>query len=145
MLKSALIACAVVLSASSVALAETYLCVGQLSTGFEWRDGNWQTGARNVSDQVFVVQPSTDNGNGYTITRIGDHEPVHYCPTLTRPDASILLICGGLGNGFTFSSKTLRFQENYGIGFTNGGDSNANTPHLTIGKCARLELRGSVQ
>jgi hypothetical protein len=56
-----------------------------------------------------------------------------------------LLICGGLANGFTFSSKTLRFQENYGIGYTNADDSRANTPHLVIGKCTRPELRGIIQ
>ncbi|WP_157018688.1 hypothetical protein [Mesorhizobium xinjiangense] len=129
---------------SGGAAAETYLCVGQLSTGFEWRDGRWHTGALEVQDKVFVVQPSADRAREYAVTRMGDHEPSHYCPSLARRDASMLLTCGGLGNGFTFSSKTLRFQENYGIGYTSGGDSNANAPHLTIGKCAELELRGSV-
>ena len=58
-----------------------------------------------------------------------------------RANSTLLLICGGIANGFTFSSKTLRFQENYGIGYTNGGDSSANTPYLVIGKCTGLELR----
>lgn len=124
--------------------AETFLCVGERATGFDWTGAGWQVGEVNASDRIFVVQPSSTLDD-YTVTRMGDAAPSHYCPVLRRPDTSLLLLCGGLGNGFTFSSKTLRFQENYGIGYTNAGDSNANRPYLLIGKCIRLELRGSVR
>jgi hypothetical protein len=121
--------------------AETFLCVGQLSTGFGWSDGKWQVKQPGVEDKVFVVQPSAADDE-YTVTKIGETSPSHYCPVLRPSDGSVLLICGGLGNGFSFSSKTLRFQENYGIGYTNAGDSGANAPYLLIGKCTRLDLRG---
>ncbi|MGB3389201.1 MAG: hypothetical protein WBA88_14575 [Pseudaminobacter sp.] len=124
--------------------AETFLCVGEHATGFGWSESGWQVSEISVAGSIFVVQPS-GTLDDYTVTRIGDPEPSHYCPVLRRPDASLLLLCGGLGNGFTFSSKTLRFQENYGIGYTNAGDSNANRPYLLIGKCTKLELRGSIR
>ena len=78
----------------------------------------------------------------YTVTRIGDHAPTHYCPPCVRSDGSLLLTCGGLGNGFAFSTRTLRFQENYGIGYIGGADGSANVPYLLIGKCTALDLRG---
>lgn len=135
-----LIACLSVACASESARAESFLCVGQLATGFDWSKGRWSAIRPDLTDKVFVLQPS-GSLDDYTVTRIGDREPSHYCSVQRRADSTLLLICGGLANGFTFSSKTLRFQENYGIGYTNGGDSGANTPHLVIGKCTRLELR----
>ncbi len=125
------------------ARAEAFLCIGQLSTGFGWAGGKWQVRTFGVEDKVFVVQPGMEDE--YTITRIGNASPTHYCPTLILSDGSIRLLCGGLGNGFSFSSKTLRFQENYGVGYTNAGDSNANVPYLVIGKCTKLDLRGILQ
>ncbi|WP_353646331.1 hypothetical protein [Mesorhizobium sp. WSM2239] len=98
----------------------------------------------DLTDKIFVLQPS-GSPDEYTVNQIGEQTPSHYCPLQRRSDSTLLLICGGLANGFTFSSKTLRFQENYGIGYTNAGDSRANTPHLVIGKCTRLELRGVIQ
>jgi len=120
--------------------AEAFLCVGQFSTGFGWSDGRWQVKTFGVEDKIFVVQPGMEKE--YTITRIGQASPGHYCPELRPSDGSLLLLCGGLGNGFSFSSKTLRFQENYGIGYTNGGDGGPNMPYLAIGKCTKLDLRG---
>lgn len=122
--------------------AESFLCVGQLSTGFRWHDGGWQVERRETSEEIFVVQPS--GAADYAVTRVGMRAPEHYCPSLRRGDGSLFLICGGLGNGFVFSARSLRFQRHYGIGFTGGSDSNANAPHMTIGKCVMLELRGSV-
>ena len=124
----------------AAANAEAFLCVGQLSTGFGWADGKWQVRPFGVEEKVFVVQPGMEDE--YTVTRIGEASPTHYCPGLRRSDGSLRLLCGGLGNGFSFSSKTLRFQENYGIGYTNAGDGSANMPHLLIGKCTKLDLRG---
>lgn len=124
--------------------AQSFLCVGQLATGFDWLNGRWTVGQSDPTDEIFVLQPSGALDD-YTVTRIGDQSPRHYCPLQRRSDSTLLLICGGLANGFTFSSKTLRFQENYGIGYTNAGDSRANTPHLVIGKCTRLELRGVIE
>jgi hypothetical protein len=140
----ALAACLSVLGSVASAQTDSFLCVGQLSTGFQWADNRWQVRQRGVEDEIFVVQPSS-NGNDYSVTRIGTESPRHYCPPLRRRDGTLLLTCGGLGNGFAFSSRTLRFQENYGIGYTNGADSNANVPYLLIGKCAKLDLRGTIQ
>ena len=123
--------------------ADSFLCVGQLATGFDWLDGRWTVSRFALVDKIFVLEPSGSLLD-YTVTQLGHQAPSHYCPVQKRADSTLLLICGGLANGFTFSSKTLRFQENYGIGFTNAGDSRANTPHLVIGKCTKLTLRGAV-
>ncbi|HET9535001.1 MAG: hypothetical protein ABWY13_19195 [Mesorhizobium sp.] len=123
--------------------AEAFLCVGQLSTGFGWADGKWQVRAFGVEDRVFVLQPGM--ADEYTVTRIGDAAPSHYCPALRPTDGSVRLLCGGLGNGFSFSSRTLRFQENYGIGYVDAANGSANMPYLLIGKCTKLDLRGILQ
>ena len=139
-----LAACLLLACGVTGAHAESFLCVGQLATGFDWLNGRWAVGRPDTTEEIFVLQPS-GAPDDYTVTRIGDQAPRHHCPLIRRSDATLLLICGGLANGFTFSSKTLRFQENYGIGYTNAGDSRANTPHLVIGKCTRLELRGVIR
>ena len=123
--------------------AHAFLCVGQLSTGFGWGDGKWQVRPFGVEYKVFVVQPGMSDE--YTVTRIGDAVPTHYCPTLRLSDSSIRLLCGGLGNGFSFSSRTLRFQENYGIGYVDTANGSANMPYMLIGKCTKLDLRGILQ
>lgn len=137
------VAC-MVLASAAVAQAESFLCVGQLSTGYEWTGERWAIGQMETQDKVFVVQPSAD-GDDYSVTQIGAASPSHYCPVLRRPDETLLLFCGGGANSFRFSSKTLRFQEIYGLGYTSGADSNANVPHMSIGKCVELELRGVIE
>ncbi|MET0600046.1 MAG: hypothetical protein ABWZ57_19505 [Mesorhizobium sp.] len=126
------------------ARADTFLCAGQLSTGFAFDGESWRIRPFEVVDKVFVVQPAADLADSYTVTRIGDQQPTHYCPTVRPSDGSLLLTCGGLGSGFAFSSRTLRFQENYGIGYIGGADEGANRPYLLIGKCTRLDLRGVI-
>jgi hypothetical protein len=139
-----LAACLLLACEVTGARAESFLCVGQVATGFDWLDGRWAVSRPDLTDKIFVLQPS-GSPDEYTVNQIGEQIPSHYCPLQRRSDSTLLLICGGLANGFTFSSKTLRFQENYGIGYTNAGDSRANTPHLVIGKCTRLELRGVIE
>jgi hypothetical protein len=136
---------ACILLAFSVAgQAESFLCAGQLSTGFTWTGERWAVGRMETQDKVFVVQPSADLDD-YTVTQLGFASPSHYCPVLRRPDGSLLLFCGSSANSFRFSSRTLRFQESYGLGYTDGSDGGANTPHMTIGKCVKLELRGTIE
>src|SRR5918994_3909862 len=80
--------------------AESFLCIGQLATGFDWLNGRWSVSRLDVTDKIFVLQPS-GSPDDYTVTRIGDKAPRHYCPLHRRSDATFLLICGGLANGFT--------------------------------------------
>ena len=74
----------------------------------------------------------------------------------TLPPATIARRCGRLtarsgffaaawAIGFSFSSRTLRFQENYGIGYVDAANGSANMPYLLIGKCTKLDLRGILQ
>lgn len=141
-MRACLLAASLALLAPNIqASAETFLCVGELATGLEWSGDEWRIGQIDASRSIFLIQPS-GTLDDYIVTRIGDAAPSHYCPVLRRPDSSLLLFCGGVGNGFSFSSRTLRFQESYGIGYTNAGESNANRPYLLAGRCSRLELRG---
>jgi hypothetical protein len=141
MIKRSAVALLVLCATADATRADAFLCAAQSATGLAWAKERWQAKSLDTADRIYVIQQA-GTADYYTVTRIGDAAPVHYCPPLRPSDRTLLLICGGLGSGFTFSSRTLRFQENYGIGYVGGGDGDANFPYLLIGKCIRLDLRG---
>lgn len=111
--------------------AENYLCIGDLSTGFFWNGSEWQQTYFNVKADQFVV---AIDGLTVTVTRVGRSAPTHTCELAVAGIEQAA--CGGLGYGFVVNFRTLRFQDYYGLGYVNGGDSADNTPSLTIGRCS---------
>lgn len=131
----AAIAFSALLAAPSVAEAQsrTYLCIGDLSTGFVWKDGIWKEATFHVQEDRFAVKIE---GMSVSVTQIGRDYPSHTC-SLAVADAD-QFACGGLGYGFVMNLTTLRYQDFYGLGYVDGSDSANNTPSLTIGKCSPL-------
>lgn len=132
------------LSASGHALAAEWLCIPDLATGFVFEQGRWQTTSFRTQGKTIVVVevPPYDFAGrlvGVEVTHTGDSFPYHRCPPL--PADAPHVTCGGLGVGFLFNAETLRYQENYGLGFVDGGDSPDNTPSIEIGRCSRLPAR----
>lgn len=128
-LAAAFLACSV---SGVFAMADTsYLCIGELSTGFKQNGDQWVTTTFNVTEDKFAVSVKNDY---VTVTRIGNDYPSHQC-ALAVSDAEGFA-CGGLGWGFRMLFSTLRYQEYYGIGFVEGADDGKNTPAMTIGRCS---------
>jgi hypothetical protein len=128
----ALAATAFVISGPALADA-SYLCIGDLSTGFRYDGERWTTTTFNVDNDKFAVKVV---GVKVEVTRIGSSYPIHQCD-LYAEDA-VQFACGGLGYGFVMNFQSLRFQDFYGIGYVDGKDDSPDTPATTIGKCSPL-------
>jgi hypothetical protein len=121
----------------SPADASQFFCAADLSTGFKLQSSGWSSVDFTVKDMRYTIAPQDSGGTDYTVTKLGDKSPSHRCKNNLPPGGKIHLVCGGLGYGFIFNERELRFQEYYGIGFVNG-DAPGNTPSITIGKCSPI-------
>lgn len=117
------------------ASASQFFCAATHSTGFRLNDGKWRSVDFNIEPMRYVIAP---DGAEYTVTKLGQQFPFHRCQNTMPAGQQIHLICGGLGYGWLFSERTLRFQEYYGIGYIDGEDKGGNTPSITIGTCSRI-------
>lgn len=129
------------------ARADEWLCVAQQATGFKWLNERWTQTNFTVEGDSFVVaevEPHQNFSGGETVgvevTHLGDDYPRHNCPPFFAEDSEGIA-CGGLGYGFVFNRKALRFQEYYGLGYVDGEDAPGNTPSITIGTCTKLPPR----
>jgi hypothetical protein len=118
-------------TAGHASAAETYVCVGEQSTGFKWSGSEWQR-AGFLPDK-FVVS-KTETQSEYIVKQPGSDRIVHRC----RAEAgSRQMFCGGPAYNFAFNFESLRFQEYHGTGYIQG-DSFGSTPYIMIGKCTKL-------
>lgn len=125
------------------AMAESFICMADLSTGFWWSGREWQQATFTVKDDRYLVEelpPQSSGRYNYAVKKVGADGILHNCTRDLLSDGrrTDRIVCGGQAMGFLMDVKTLRFQDLYGIGFVDGGDSTTNTPSLTIGKCTRL-------
>jgi hypothetical protein len=127
------------LSSSANSSETRFLCVGDLSTGFVLELGNWRTGNFNAGEEKLLVSPATPEQSkggrfSYTVTRIGQDGPIHYCE---KPIVEGIIVCSGMRTSFIIDTAILRYQEYYGIGYVHG-DLPGNTPSISIGKCSKI-------
>ncbi|MET4152026.1 hypothetical protein ABIC08_000714 [Bradyrhizobium sp. RT9b] len=120
--------------------AETYVCVGEQSTGCKLTGSTWERAGFLANEKFVISQGETQND--YIVKQTGSEKIVHYCQrkALALPGGTLAdpeMICGGLVYNFTFNFDTLRFQQFHGIGYTRG-DFPGNTPYIMIGKCTKL-------
>jgi hypothetical protein len=143
----ALLSVALVASPSTAAEMEQYLCVADQSTGFKWEGNRWVSQSFNVQNDRFVFQEvperkglvSSDDVN-FIVKRLGSADELFQCSRfVSKTFKGNRVVCGGLGYGMVMDTKSLRYQEFYGMGFIEGTDQPGNTPNITIGKCTRLQ------
>lgn len=125
-------ALAALLALSSPALSEEWVCIPDQAAGFKWLNGRWTQTTFNVSDHTYII--SSTSPDSYSVTATGSQYPDHRCLGFTESE----LLCGDVRWSFVFNKTTMRYQEHYGFGYTNGGDSVHNTPFVEIGRCSPL-------
>ena len=130
-------ALAVFLHSQAAHAMEQYFCVADQATGFVWRESRWR---RPRSRSMMTSSSFKRSCRARTSDKkLGDASERHTCSQFRLENFRAEQIsCGGLGFGFVLHTKTLRYQEFYGIGYVEGGDTLRNTPSLTIGKCTRM-------
>lgn len=128
----------VTVAVPSIASAKQFLCIAEMATGFKMKAGQWKSVDFNVDDDRFVIREYSDpllsGQNTHAVFRLGKDGPIHNCTDSGLKDQWHLL-CGGLGVGFVFVEKELRFQQYNGFGYVFGDDADS-TPSITIGKCS---------
>ncbi|WP_334375140.1 hypothetical protein [Bradyrhizobium sp. AZCC 1719] len=118
-----------------VSAAETYVCIGEQSTGFKWNGSAWERAGFHA-DKFVISQGETKSD--YVVKQPGSNRIAHRCERAAiGAMAAPQMACGGLAYNFIFNFETLRFQEFHGLGYVEG-DSPGNTPYIMIGKCTKL-------
>jgi hypothetical protein len=148
---SLLFAAAIAVLPTATHGAETYICVGDQSTGFFYDDATkeWRQSSFRTDNDRFVVRRPNDRADYWDVTRTGDDVPLAECKKSSWLSGvmSFDVVCRGAFE-FRMNRKTLRFLSANLSGYYNesqSGDSGlmnprdgTSTPTVTIGKCARL-------
>ena len=129
----------------SVASAESWLCIADMSTGFSFNSATrqWSIAKFNIADSRYLIASQEIKDYPYKVTKFGSNSLVAMCKDgLT---VGTFLSCNFLGSRFSFNSKTMRYMLSYEIGYINPtpgvndmkeGDD---TPFIEIGRCSPLQ------
>jgi hypothetical protein len=112
---------------------DSYLCIPDKATGFSYdhRSKSWVSTNFNLRGAKFLLIKTS---KGWEWRDFGASLG-QSCEADADGD---LIICNLVLHEHKMSRKTLRFINSYLVGYVNGGDSDANTPSITIGKCSPL-------
>ena len=135
-----IVATALLVSVSMVSGASEprgWLCVGKLTTGFEFAEGiGWR--AATFEPETFVVSKPSENdlrvgggGVSWIVEKMGV-STIYYC----EREVGLILDCTGLGGSFLFNKAHLKFQETRDIGYVQGFEGER--PRMQIGTCAKI-------
>jgi hypothetical protein len=118
--------------------AESYLCVGDMTTGFSF-DKNQRVWKRaTFRSPKFILARTNGEKSAWGVKEMGDTIPTSYCEGFENE----VLMCGGFFE-FRMNRETLRFMSIYMFGYwtddkskSAGKEEGDDTPALTIGKCS---------
>jgi hypothetical protein len=138
---------AVSLTVSPAANAESWLCIGDLATGFAFNKETrrWEITKFNTNDSRYIISSSQSKESPYLVRNFGSDSsfPLAFCKDGFSADT--FLRCRGLVTDFSFNVKTMRYSYSYNVGYINPtpgvndmkeGDD---TPLIEIGRCSRLQ------
>lgn len=124
---------------TAVQAADTYLCVAEMTTGFNY-DANkkaWRS-ADFRSDKKFAISRSKTKAYAWEAKEVGDARPAATCEKDFNEAGN--LFCSGVFD-LRFNRRQLRFLYAYPIGYWSDGTGareGENTPAMAIGRCREL-------
>lgn len=132
-------------------LAESYLCVADKSSGFQFSETSWEA-VSFIADNKYLIQASEIDRFPFHVIKVGDKTPVIMCKEGFNSGGFLHCASGGpwdmlgiaLGEHFSFNVKSLRFMRVVPRGYINvvpGNkilDSQSGTPYIEIGKCLKI-------
>jgi hypothetical protein len=131
--------------------ADSYLCVADKASGFQFTKPNWE--ASNFrTENKYLIQASGVDRFPLQVIKVGGRVPVIMCKEEFNSAGFLHCDSGGpldmlgivLGEHFTFNHKNLRYMRVVPRGYINVvpgneiSDSKSGTPHIEIGKCSRI-------
>ncbi len=122
-----------IIFSNSVFSQQAYICVQNLSTGFSYNSNSktWERTAFKVDEEKKLLKKIP---SGWKWSNFGSNYG-HECGEINN---SGFLNCNTLFGELRFNRNTLRFVETYTVGYTDGVNSNSNTPNISIGTCSPL-------
>ena len=134
-----------------VGYADSYLCVADKASGFQFSESNWDV-ANFRTDNTYIVQSSNIDRFPLQVVKVGDKVPVIMCKEGFNSGGFLYCASGGpldmlgivMGEHFSFNQKSLRFMRVVPRGYVNVvlgngiSDSESGTPYIEIGKCSQL-------
>ena len=140
-MKIALFLAALVL-AGSVSAADSYVCAADKSTGFIYKDNEWQTVNFDVSQNRYLVRKATDGDSHSTSPWLyGEFGQSILGGQCDEPLTTGLMNCRSAGQDFRMNIKSMRYQLYYWVGYVISHDTRihrTNTPYIEIGRCSPL-------
>jgi hypothetical protein len=142
--------CGIAASASPVT---SYLCIGELSTGFAMNAQSHKWNRVNFNPNRYVIKAPTQGPNApsgaltspmavYEFGKTGVGEETAFCGGDFNAEG--YLFCSGLGEDFNFNRQTLRFIHAFPHGYIEPskssfwGPEGSVTPLLEIGSCTAI-------
>jgi len=127
---------------ATVARADPWLCITEQSTGFVFKNGNWEHGRFTVEDRKYILRKLTEvdfyyrGDNKYGLFLLGTDLVGTPCS-----DRSISgnIFCEDFFGQFKFSTKSGRFLMTYTGGYWDSiADDESHTPLISIGRCSKI-------
>lgn len=119
--------------------ADSYLCVGELATGFDFNKSTKSWHTTSFSPNKFVVTKVSGNTKtAYEVKRLGTDVAGLYCTTYRNNE---LISCSGLFQRMVINTKNLRFTYTHVFGYHDKLSSMPEgkfTPFMQIGKCSPI-------
>lgn len=131
--------------APSSALAASWLCVADQSTGFKFDSytKKWNVTRFDVSEKRYTIVFRDDEKYPYTVREFGE---LNSLPMLCEDFAAeTFLHCRGIAGTFRFNQRTLRYIHSYEVGYINPTPGlndmkeGADTPFMEIGRCSKID------
>jgi len=122
--------------------ADFYICTADKSTGFIYKDNEWQAANFDVNQNRYLVRKATEDDLHSNVPwlygEIGQPVLAGECD---EPFVTGLLNCRSAGQDFRMNTKTMRSQLYYWIGYVASNDTGVrpiDTPFIEIGRCSPL-------
>jgi len=127
---------------ATAASADPWLCTTEQTTGFIFKNGNWESGRFTVEDRKYILRKLTEGDfyyrgeNRYGLFLLGTDLVGSPCS-----DSSISgnIFCEDYVGQFKFSAKSGRFLMTYMSGYWDSiDDDKSHTPLISIGRCSKI-------
>jgi hypothetical protein len=127
----------------SPASAQHFECTADTVTNSRLVKSEWEFVGSSVANGKYTIVRSSEDSRlskyPYEVSKLGTTSAFLDCQTTNRPTEPLQIVCGGLGNAFTFKESSKEFQEYYGIGYVDGADDSASTLSVTTGQCTQID------
>jgi hypothetical protein len=127
---------------ATVASADPWLCTTEQTTGFVFKNDNWEPGRFTVEDRKYILRKLTEadfyyrGDNKYGLFLLGMDLVGTPC---TNPSLSGNIFCEDFVGQFKFSTKSGRFLMTYMSGYWDSkSDAESHTPLISIGRCSKI-------